>query len=212
MKFARILLLTACLAGVSGASGAAYDDLINAAELGDARTVANFIDRGLDVNSVDKRGEPLLVIAARNGSVDLVKALIARRAKLEGVNAVGETALAVAAFNGHDEVAGVLLDAGANPVNVHGWSALHYAAMQGHAGLLRALIARGAPVDALAPNGSTALMLAARSSSLAAVRVLLDARADARIRGRDGETAADWAMKAKNTDAAALIRAAMGEP
>lgn len=43
------------------------------------------------------------------------------------------------------------------------------------------------------------------------MKVLLAARADARIRGRDGETALDWAMKAGNTDAAALIRAAMGQ-
>ncbi len=137
--------------------------------------------------------------------------LIRRRAKLEAVNAVGETALAVAAFSGHGEVVDALLGAGASPVNTQGWSALHYAAMQGHSGPLQSLIARGAPVDAPAPNGATALMLAARSNNIEAVRVLLRARADARVRGRDGETAVDWALKVGNTDAAALIRAAMGQ-
>jgi hypothetical protein len=83
--------------------------------------------------------------------------------------------------------------------------------MQGHADALKALIARGAPVDAPAPNGASPLMLAARGSNVEAVRVLLRARADARIRGRDGETALDWALKANNTDAAVLIRAAMGQ-
>lgn len=82
--------------------------------------------------------------------------------------------------------------------------------MQGHTAVLKALIARGAPVDAPAPNGATALMLAAKAN-IESVKVLLAARADARIRGRDGETALDWAMKAGNTDAAALIRSAMGQ-
>lgn len=210
MKVLRILLLSVCLAGASGVSAAAYDDLINAANMGDAGKVASFIDRGLDVNSVDPRGETLLIIAARNGDGDLVKVLVARKARLEAVNAVGETALAVAAFNGHVAVVEQLLAAGANPVNTQGWSALHYAAMQGHASVLKALIARGAPVDALAPNGATALMLAAKAN-IESVKVLLAARADARIRGRDNETAQDWALKAGNTDAAALIRAATGQ-
>ena len=48
----------------------AYDDLIKAANLGDARTVAAFVDRGLDVNSVDPRGETLLIIASRAGHLD----------------------------------------------------------------------------------------------------------------------------------------------
>ena len=46
MKSLRIVLLSACLAAASGASAAAYDDLINAANIGDAAKVANFIDRG----------------------------------------------------------------------------------------------------------------------------------------------------------------------
>lgn len=210
MRALRIALLSFCLAATSGASAAAYDDLINAANIGDTGKVAGFIDRGLDVNSVDPRGETLLIIAARNGYGDMVKALIARKAKLEAVNAVGETALAVAAFNGHAAVVEQLLGAGANPVNTQGWSALHYAAMQGHATVLKSLVARGAPVDALAPNGATALMLAAKAN-VESVKVLLAARADARIRGRDDETALDWALKAGNTDAAALIRASMGK-
>jgi ankyrin repeat protein len=207
MKALRILMLSACLAATSGALGAAYDDLIQAANMGDATTVAGFIDRGLDVNSVDPRGETLLIIASRAGHVELVKALLARRAKLEAVNAVGETALAVAAYNGHADVVDLLLAKGADPVNHQGWSALHYAAMQGHSAPLRSLIARGAPVDALAPNGATALMLGAGSSNIEVVRELLRSRADGRIRGRNGETAIDWALRAGNTDAAELIRA-----
>ncbi|WP_026224523.1 ankyrin repeat domain-containing protein [Methyloversatilis thermotolerans] len=210
MRMVSAVLLSLSMAAASGASAAAYDDLINAANMGDVPAVSAFIDRGLDVNSVDLRGETLLIIAARNGYGDMVKALLARRARIEAVNAVGETALAVAAFSGHADIVEQLLAAGANPVNPHGWSALHYAAMQGHSAALRALIARGAPVDALAPNGATALMLAARAST-ETVKVLLGARADVRIRGREGETALDWAIKAGNTDAAALIRAAQAQ-
>ena len=115
MKTLRIVVLSTCLAATSGVLGAAYDDLINAAHLGDARTVAAFVDRGLDVNSVDPRGETLLIIASRAGHLDLVKALLDRRARLEAVNAVGETALAVAAYNGHAEVVDLLLAKGADP-------------------------------------------------------------------------------------------------
>lgn len=208
MRALRTALLGVGLIVSGGALAVAYDELINAASLGDAAKVAAFIDRGLDVNSVDPRGETLLIIAARNGYDDLVAALIARKVKLDAVNAVGETALAVAAFNGHLPVVERLLAAGASPVNPRGWSALHYASMQGHAAILKTLIAHGAPVDALAPNGATPLMLAARSN-IESVRVLLAARADARIRGRNDETALDWALKSGNTEAAALIRTAM---
>ncbi|MBP6096305.1 MAG: ankyrin repeat domain-containing protein [Methyloversatilis sp.] len=211
MSTLRALVFAVCMAANGAVSANAYDDLMQAAVTGDASTVAALVDRGLDVNSVDPRGETLLIIASRGGHAELVKALLGRKAKLEAVNVAGETALAVAAYNGHSDVLDLLLAKGADPVNHQGWSALHYAAMQGHGKVLQSLIARGAPVDALAPNGATALMLAARSSSIEAVRVLLRARADARLRGRDGETAVDWAVKAGNTDAAALIRAAMGQ-
>jgi len=211
MSTLRALIFAACMTATGAAAASAYDDLMQAAVTGDASTVAALVDRGLDVNSVDPRGETLLVIASRGGHVELVMALLARKAKLEAVNVAGETALAVAAYNGHADVLDLLLAKGADPVNHQGWSALHYAAMQGHDKVLQSLISRGAPVDALAPNGATALMLAARSRSIEAVRVLLRARADARLRGRDGETAVDWALKAGNTDAAALIRAAMGQ-
>jgi FOG: Ankyrin repeat len=81
----------------------------------------------------------------------------------------------LAVLRGHDTVAQALLKAGA-AVNHDGWAPLHYAAFEGREGMLDALFAAGADVNALAPNKATALMLAARNGHIGVVRRLLACR------------------------------------
>jgi ankyrin repeat protein len=86
---------------------------------------------------------------------------------------------------------------------------LHYAATSGNPQVVQLLLEHYAYIDAESPNGSTPLMMAAMYGSAEAVRVLLDAGADATVKNAIGLTALDFAQKAGHEDAVALIAAAI---
>ena len=113
----------------------------------------------------------------------------------------------LAVLRGHDAVAQTLLKAGA-AVNHDGWAPLHYAAFEGREGMLDALFAAGADVNALAPNKATALMLAARNGHIGVVRRLLALpQIDLNALNDTGLSADAFALQNKNTDIAELIAA-----
>ena len=76
--------------------------------------------------------------------------------------------------------------------------------------IIRALIKRGAEVNAKTGNGSTALFFASRFGHIDVVRLLLKNQADPTVENENGETAVDWALKSANTDIEAILREAGG--
>ena len=58
-----------------GALAATYDDLISAARLGDTKDIAKLIQRGASVDTTDKEGNTLLMLAARAFSLIPVRRL-----------------------------------------------------------------------------------------------------------------------------------------
>ena len=101
----------------------------------------------------------------------------------------------------------VLVDRGAR-INLAGWNPLIYAAWQGRTHVVKYLLEKGAEIDALSPNGISALMMAARGGHFETVKLLLWEVADPNIKGDSGSTALAWALKAGNTDIADLLRKA----
>ncbi|XP_047101589.1 poly [ADP-ribose] polymerase tankyrase-1-like [Schistocerca piceifrons] len=88
------------------------------------------------------------------------------------------------------------------------WTALHYAAMQGHTGMVRCLIGNGAEVDARSDAGHTPLHLAAWKGHAAVVRLLAAAFADVDAKDQWGRTPLHWAAPYGHTEAAkALLEA-----
>jgi cytohesin len=93
------------------------------------------------------------------------------------------------------EVVGLLLEAGVRPDAAEpsgwreGWTALHHAARQRDGKTLALLLKAGAPVNAQAKSGDTALCVAASEGYPSNVADLLAARADATLMCRDGRTA-----------------------
>ncbi len=72
-----------------------------------------------------------LLFAVRAGAMDAVKALLEAGANVNDVLSDGQSALVLAVSNAHWELAGVLLDAGADPnLAGAGWNALHQAVRQ----------------------------------------------------------------------------------
>lgn len=199
---AALLLPTLASAGV-------YEDMISALRAGDTPAAIALLDRGVDVNTVDRSGNSLLMLAVRENNAELLEQLLLRRARLNSRNRDGDTALRMAAFNGQEAFVKRLVEAGA-AVNMYGWTPLAYAAFNGHASIADYLIRHGAEIDARSENGSTALMIAARNGHKAVVEVLLQHKADPTLSNENGLTALDWAQKSANTDIAALLRAAGG--
>ncbi len=93
------------------------------------------------------------------------------------------------------EIVGLLLEAGVRPDAAEpsgwraGWTALHHAARQRDGKTLGLLLKAGAPVNAQAKNGDTALCVAANEGYPSNVADILGARADATLVCRDGRTA-----------------------
>lgn len=203
-----IALLFALLIPVLASAGA-YEDMEEAMIRGDSGTAINLIKRGVDINTVDKAGNTLLIQAVRRDVPELFDYLLLRRAKLNVRNRNGETALSIAAYTGKLQYVQRLIEAGAD-VNFYGWSPLTYAAYNGHTAIVDYLLKRGAEINATTENGSSALFFAARFGHIEVIKLLLKNKADPSLANENGDTAIDWALKSDNTDIADLLRAAGG--
>ena len=58
------------------ATAGVYDDLLKALEDNNTEAVTTILQRGMDVNTVDKSGNSLLMLAGEKGNVELVSFLI----------------------------------------------------------------------------------------------------------------------------------------
>lgn len=196
---------------VSLSHAGAYEDFFKAVELDDGRTVTQLLRRGFDVNSPSDSGQTALFLALRAGAHQVVAALLAAPdLKIDHANQANETALMMAALKGHLDWCRRLVERGA-AVNRDGWTPLHYAAAGPNPKAVAFLLEQGAQVDALSPNGTTALMMAARYGDEGSVPVLLAARANPKLRNQKDLGPADFA-KDGGRESLALRLEALARP
>lgn len=183
------------------AFSSSYDDFFKAAKLDDVRTMESLLKRGFDPNTIEpERGDTGLILALREKSMGVVTVLLdSPRINLEARTGNGDNALMIAAFTANKPAVELLLGKGAL-VNRSGWTPLHYAAASGEPSIAQMLLDRSAVVDALSPNKTTPVMMAARSGNIMMVKVLLDAGADASLKNDQGMTAIDFAREANAKD------------
>jgi len=167
-----------------------------------ADSVRRLLARGMDPNSVDANGEPMLCIAARNGSAGALRALLEAKANPNVANRHGDTPLMLASLKGNLEIVRALV-AAKSALDPLGWTPLIYAATGGHDPVVDYLIDHGANLDARSPNGTTALMMAIHEHHARTAQLLIDRGADVTLRNQDGASALSWA-KVNNEDA--LVR------
>lgn len=103
----------------------------------------------------------------------------------------GDTALIFASDRDHNEIAKILIEAGANvnAQNNTGHTALLTATHRGNPELMKILIEAGANVNTQDNGGDTALMIAAFKSNGKIAKVLIEAGADVNMQNAQGETA-----------------------
>ena len=146
----------------------------------DVEIVDELLAAGARVDAANRFGVRPLSLAAADGQAAIVARLL-RRGADANTSLNGESALMLAARAGSEAAVTPLLDAGADPNATEGWreqTALMWAAAEGHAVVVRTLLARGAHVRARSKLGFTALLFAVRQGEIEAARALLDGGAD----------------------------------
>lgn len=137
-----------------------------------------------------------LIVAAAEGNIEQARNLIEYGASAVAADDNGRTALMAASDEGHTDMVRFLITNGAS-VNVtdnNGKTPLMYAAEDGfNTGLVKLLLANKAKVNAIDKKGWTPIMYAANNGYLNAVKLLVDAGGDYKVKALDGKTAKDLA-------------------
>jgi ankyrin repeat protein len=204
--YLKYILQLFILIGFSLSHAGPREDFFRAVDVDADRVVTGLLKQGFDPNTLDDKGQVGLFVALRGGAVKAAQALLADpRTEIDHANAHGETPLMMAALRGQTDMVRTLLDRGAQ-VNRSGWTPLHYAASGGDPALVALLLDRGAAIDALSPNGTTPLMMAARYGAIDSADLLLRRGANARLRNQRGMDAADFAAGAGRDALAARLK------
>lgn len=169
----------------------------------DVEVAAMLVDAAAPVNASNRAGYTPLALACRAGHEAMAGWLLQHGAQADV--AAGVPALVAAADAAEDAPAIVELLCGhrarVDAVDVLGRSALMHAALAGHAGAVRALLAARARVDQVDAHGTTALMEAARAGSNAVLAVLAEAGPEVGRRDRHGRDALVLACQSQRANA-----------
>lgn len=169
-------------------------------------SVTQYLAQGVDPNIQSREQQPAVMWAIQNDAWRVYDLLLNHRAfDPNAVNSLDETPLMYLAIVGDTARAQELIAKGAK-VNRLGWSPLHYAASKGQLPMTQLLLAQGALVNAPSPDGTTPLMMAARSGSSQLVNLLLEKGADPTTLSVTKLSAADWAESNKQTNLAEQLR------
>ena len=165
--------------------GAGRSEVADAAMKGDKAVLRTLIQNNADVNATQVDGATALHWAVFKGDVEMADMLIRAGARVNVANSVGITPFQMASLYGNAPMIDRLLKAEADPKakGPAGETMLMLTARSGNPEAIQLLVAAGADVNAREPlRGTTALMWAVEQRHPAAVKALLDAGADHRMK------------------------------
>lgn len=205
----RSLLSAACLLGALGFAGGAhaqtgpspdeaarYTGLHAAAHLGDTARIAQLAAAKADLNARDGQGRTPVHVAAFARQRGALRALAQAGANLQLLENDRYDAVTIASVADDEETLRTLLALGASARLVtsrYDGTALIAAAHLGHAGVVRQLIAAGAPLDHVNNLHWTAVIEAivlgdGGARHQATLQALIDAKANLQLKDRQGQT------------------------
>ena len=153
-------------------------EFLAAAHDGKLEEVRAAIKNGTPVNWVDERGQTALMLSAFNGHAEIVKLLLDGGAKVELRDGTGRTALMFASTFDSTDAVGLLLAKGSDVNAVDSgekWTALMFAAAEGHQGVVVQLLEHGANPRTLDVDGDDAAAFAVQRGHRDLARMLQEA-------------------------------------
>jgi quinoprotein dehydrogenase-associated probable ABC transporter substrate-binding protein len=228
---ARIKFLLTKGADLNKRDSQGYTALQSAARQRKPKLIADLIALKADADATDTDGYTALHHAVLRNSPEAIKALIEGGADANKMTSNGYTPLALAILEDHYKSAAALVEAGADVNTPIGeakltplmltcgkeGNKLHLGAGKhrvekwnpkdpGILEIARALIDKGANVNAVSDSGVTALILAASHNNTPVVGLLAQASADVNAKTKDGKTAVDLAKANGNDAVVSLLR------
>lgn len=202
-KLIRVLYATFLCISLNAVAQTAkqVDDFTKAAKFDDISEVRSLIKAGVSPNTLDPKGNPMLILAIRDKSLKVIDLLLSDKTfdpNLTNLN--GENGLMIASYEGQLPLVETLVLKNKANVNKAGWGPLHYASSAGMLSVSEFLVANGAIVNALSPSETTPLMMAVSSGNELLIKFLLDNGADLGLRNHEGYSAIDVAELFNRSD------------
>jgi ankyrin repeat protein len=184
-------------ANVNAANRYGVTPLLQAARTGDVPMMEALLRGGADAKLRHTEGETPLMAAARTGKMDAVRVLLQQNLDVNAADGFArQTPLMWAAADGHVDVVKALMEAGALPnLKAHittlqershadhptgGFTALHFAARNGHTEVVRELLANPQTNPSLTNgDGATPLMVAIMNDRFDLAKQMIEWGADA---------------------------------
>lgn len=177
------------------------DDLFEAVKKGNAKEVKYILDKGVNVNITDKKGNTPLIWASY-GNPEIVCILLQYNANINVINENGKTALSIAKEKENYKIVRMLnLIKNSN----NNKNTLFYAAKNGYINVFKLLVSKGHDVNAQNEEGLTPLMLASIEGHTKLVEFLISEGCDVSLSDNSGGTALMWAMLNGKLDIVKLI-------
>ncbi|XP_016128308.1 protein TANC1-like [Sinocyclocheilus grahami] len=159
------------------------------------------LERGAQVQQVNRRGACALFCAVRQGHWQIADLLLQHGADVNVSDKQGRTLLMVAACEGHLSTADFLLSKGASLASLdkEGLTPLSWACLKGHKNVVQFLVEKGAVIDHSDKNGRTPLDLAAFYGDADIVHYLVEKGAVIEHVDYSGMRPLDRAIGCRNT-------------
>jgi len=190
--FLSLLIFTSL--SVMAQTDAQITTFTKAVKFNDISEVKSLLKQGVNPNAVDPNGNPMLLLAIKEGSNGVAEILLAdKRIDVDLSNNQGETPLMIASIQGDLPMVKILVKQKNAMVDHIGWTPLHYACTKGQFEVAQYLVANGAIIDSRSLNGTTPLMMAIQSGNEELVKFLLDKGADLQAKNNLSISAIDIA-------------------
>jgi uncharacterized protein len=174
--------------------------------------IKSLLDNGADAKALNNKKESALMRAALFGDTSTISLLLSKGLDINAQDDAGQTALINSILNVNRLITIQLLDRGADPDLVSGFSltAVSAAVTYNDTESVIAVLKKAKNIDAPDDGGRTSLMWAAYNEhdNVAIIQALLDKGANVSLKAKDGSTALSWALKKGNTATVALLRRA----